>query len=72
MGAGSAPVRRDGWVRGLAEVIGGPAFGVLVDVVGNRAMGVIVPDNPFVVVSLPDFDAGGVAELVDLFGRFVF
>jgi hypothetical protein len=70
VGAGSAPVR-DRECGGLAEGVHGPAFGVLVDVVGDRPMGAIVPDDPFVVVTLPDFYARGVAELVDLFGRVV-
>lgn len=71
VGAGSAPLLCDRGARGLAEGIGGPAFGVLVDVVGDRAMGAIVPDDPFVVVALPDFYARGVAELIDLFRRVV-
>ena len=43
--------------RRLAEVIGGPAFGFLVDVVGDRAMSMIIPDDSFIVISLPDFDS---------------
>ena len=74
MGAGRAPVRGGSGDRGIggSEGVHGPAFGVLVDVVDDRAMGTIVPDDPFVVVALPDFYAGSAAELVDLFGRFIF
>jgi hypothetical protein len=71
VGAGSAPVR-DRECGGLAEGVGGPALGVLVDVVGDRAMGAIVSDNMFVIVSLPNFYAGGFAELVDVLGCGVF
>ncbi len=49
-----------------------PFQGVVDDVFTGAGQFILVPDNPFVIIALPDRTAGVVADDVDAFGGLVF
>lgn len=60
-----------GWGVGM-EVIGVPGLGVVLDISTDALVCDRVTNDDFVVVALPEGDAGGVANLVDFFGGYGF
>jgi len=50
-----------------SPVLAGPA-GVLSDIAPDLAKGAVVPNDPLVIISLPDESAWSAAESVDLAG----
>jgi hypothetical protein len=54
------------------ELVCIPGLGIGLNVVANFIEGCFITNDVLVIIALPDGNAGGIADLVNFFGRYGF